>query len=33
MKKNKVISLTFRLFLADFSIFQKEGKKGKKVRL
>jgi hypothetical protein len=27
MKKNKAIALTFRLFLADFSIFQKEGKK------
>jgi hypothetical protein len=33
MKKNKAIALTFRLFLADFSIFQKEGKKVKKVRL
>jgi hypothetical protein len=29
----KAIALTFRPFLADFSIFENEAKNGKKVRL
>ena len=32
-QKSKAIALTFRPFLADFSIFEKEAKKSKKVRL
>ena len=32
-QKSKAIALTFRPFLADFSIFEKEAKNSKKVRL
>jgi hypothetical protein len=33
VKKSKAIALTFRPFLAPFSIFEKGAKIGKKVRL
>ena len=33
MQKSKAIALTFRPFLADFSIYEKEAKNGKRVRL
>ena len=32
-QKSKAIPFTFRPFLADFSIFEKEAKNNKKVRL
>jgi hypothetical protein len=32
-QKNMAIAFTFRPFLADFSIFEKEAKNSKKVRL
>jgi hypothetical protein len=32
-QKSKAIAFTFRPFLADFSIFENEAKKPKKVRL
>jgi hypothetical protein len=32
-KKSKAVPLTFRPFLVDFSIFEKEAKNDKKVRL